>query len=140
MPVVLETNQPMPHVTVTAYLPRQERVDSFHVVDEEASVRFRLMGLPADADSASYRVSWKFDEGHQGSDEQALRPAETSTVNVRYNTNNSSHRLVELRVMSSDGRWSGKTSFPVSGRKDSSVDVADGNVLLVPMKIQQTIN
>ncbi len=139
-PVVLENSQPTPHVTVTAYQASSERADRVQVVDEEASVQFRLVGLPADVKQTDYRVSWKFDDAHQGSNKQALGPTETSTVNIRYNTNNPSHRIVELRVASSDGHWSGTTSFPVFGRTDSTLAVAEGNVLLVPMKVKQTIN
>ena len=74
-------------------------------MDEEASVQFRLVGLPANAAQTDYRISWKFDDAHQGMDQQMLSPSETSTVNIRYNSNNPSHRIVELRVASVDGHW-----------------------------------
>jgi hypothetical protein len=125
---------------MTAYHPSATPADRAQVVEEQASVRFRLVGLPAGAKAADYRVSWRFDENHQGSDRQTLSPVETSTVNIRYNSNNSSHRIVELRVASANGHWAGVTAFPAFGRANFPVNIADGNVLLVTMKAKQTVD
>jgi hypothetical protein len=127
-------------VQMTSYNASSEKIDRYQAIDEIAQVRFRLEGLPAAAQLSDYRVSWKFDDAHKGSGEQELRPTQISTVEVRYNSVNSNHRVVELRVVSADGRWSGVTKFPAFGRPDPTLEVADDNVLLVRMKAKEAVN
>lgn len=133
-PVLLENNHSTPGITMTAYQVSPERAEAFNVIDEQASVKFQLIGLPAGFRPADYRVTWKFDDQHRGVDEQQLRPFQTSNIHIRYNTNVSSHRMIELTVTSVDGHWIGSTSFPISGASNPSLQVTDGNVLLIPMK------
>jgi hypothetical protein len=136
----LQTAPAAPPVVVTSYRVSHEKAEKFHVVDEEASVQFRLVGLPAGMAQSEYKVAWKFDEARQGSVRNMLEPEETAALTVRYNTANSNHRMVELRVSSVDGQWTGSTTFPVSGRDGDSRDIAEDNVLLVRMQPQTTNN
>src|SRR5262245_25308492 len=90
------TNTPTaPAITTTAYKVSRAQADGFQVVDEHAAVKFRLVGLPENVKAASYNVAWTFDGKRQGAIQHLLKPSETSSVDVRYNTCDSNHRLVE---------------------------------------------
>ena len=127
-------------ITITQVRVSKQTADKVRFVDEEATVQFRLVGLPAGAKAAEYRIVWKFDDNHHGSIHTTLEPEQTAAVKIRYNKSNSSHRIVELRVSSADGHWTGVTTFPIARRLNDIVNVGDDNVLLVPMKSKDALN
>ena len=125
-------------IRMTAYRSSDEKADRFQTVEEMASVLFQLEGLPDTVGAEDYEVRWIFDQTRQSADRRTLRPHEPNALSVRYDTNDNNRRVIRLRVASLDGRWSGETTFPVFGRRDTSPNVNDQNVLLVQMtQVQQ---